>query len=90
MGKLMITLSDPQGRRRTYIVMRVGLAENWVDYAIVSPEDSNTNPNDYLAVGYDGSPDHDRNFFHFPPEISLRLVYEFLTENLIWRPRAEA
>ncbi|MDQ5952442.1 MAG: hypothetical protein QG626_570 [Patescibacteria group bacterium] len=92
MGKLMVRISDDNGRPQTFVIIQRGLMENWVDYviAILSPEDPGTNPNDYIAVGYDGSPDHDENYFFLPKEVSSRLVKKFLVYGAMFPGIAEA
>ncbi len=90
MGKLMVTISDAQGRARTYVIIKAGLEENWVSYAILSPEDLDSDPDDYIAVGYEDRPDQERGYFLLPTEISFRLVCQYLTLGTFWRELAQA
>jgi hypothetical protein len=90
MNNLMVTISDGQGHPRTYVIIKAGLEENWVSYAILSPEDPDSDPDDYIAVGYEDRPNEDRGYFLLPGEISFRLVCQFLTPGTFWRELAQA
>lgn len=92
MGKLMVCISDDEGGQHTFIVIQQGLMENWVDYAIaiLSPEDPGSNPDDYIAVGYEGNPDQDENYFFLPRDVSARLVKKFLAMGAMFPEVAEA
>lgn len=74
-----VTVSDTQGRQHEYVVITVR-EENGVTYAILSPEDNGTDPNAYVACGYDGLQGDERKYFCLPDDVSQRLTTMYRDE----------
>lgn len=92
MGKLMVRISDDTGLQRSFVIIQKGLIENGVEYviAIVSPEDPGTDPDRYIAVGYDDTSDVKDNYFFLPEDVSARLVQKFRAFGAVFPEIAEA
>lgn len=72
---------------RTYLLIGY-LTENEVDYAIVSPESPDSDPNTYLAMLVEII-EGMRNFYPLPTDISQRLVDLYLASSQLFVPSSE-
>lgn len=73
-----VTVSDQQGVEHDYIVI-ASREENGVAYAILSPEEINTDPNSYVAYGYELI-NGERRYFPLPADISWQLTQQYRDE----------
>ncbi|MFZ2682007.1 MAG: hypothetical protein WAZ14_02860 [Patescibacteria group bacterium] len=60
-----------------FILIASNLEENGVTYAILSPEDPGTDPEAYIACGYEALCNDQRYYFPLPINVSQRLVREY-------------
>lgn len=78
MPRKHVTVSDPQGQERDYILIAFR-EENGVTYAVLSPEEIDTDPNSYVAYGYELI-NGERRFYGLPADISRQLTQQYRDE----------